>query len=373
MCSLEITNKKITKKSWYFLLWQLFRFAFILSSLFSYKRVDFSQKEVEKEAKRLYHHLKNFEYEMEDCTHIAPLTLEINALKNKKNAILLAHSYQTPDIKYTVADALGDSYGLSKEAQKTEADIILFSSVYFMGETAKILNPKKTVLVPKKAGCSLADSITAKDVREMRKKYPNAAFVAYINTTAEVKAEVDVCCTSANAARIVRALPEKQIYFLPDALMGRNLQEAIPEKEIVLWNGTCVVHEEITKTEVEEIKKEYPQAEIIAHPECDPSVVERADFTGSTEQMLKKLAQSKKKEFVLLTECGLADRAKKEFPKKKLVGTCHICPYMKMIGLKDILSALKNLKKEQTVEIDEEVRQKAEKSILKMFEILEKE
>lgn len=331
--------------------------------------MDFSQKKIAGEAERLYKSLKTFEYTLEDCEQIAPLTLEINTLKKEKKAIILAHSYQTPDIKYGVADTLGDSYGLSVEAQKTNADIILFSSVYFMGETAKILNPQKTVLVPSCAGCSLADSITGTDVRELRKKYPNAGFVAYINTTAEVKAEVDACCTSANAHKVVANMPQEQIYFLPDRLMGQNLRAQVPEKEIILWDGVCVVHEEITQNEVKEVRKEYPNAEVIAHPECTPQVIAESDFMGSTEQMLNRLKESNKEEFVLLTECGLADRAKKEFPKKKLVGTCHICPYMKEMNLKNILKALKNPSPEQVVEIDKETLKKAKKSLDMMFEL----
>ena len=322
------------------------------------------------EAKRLHKALHPFEYHWEDCLRLAPITLEINRLKKEKNAIILAHSYQTPDIKYGVADALGDSYGLSKRAKETDADIIVFSSVLFMGETAKIINPAKTVLVPSRAGCSLADSITAEDVRALRKKYPDAAFVGYINTTAVVKAEIDVCCTSANAADIVRALPNKGIYFLPDKLMGENLRKQVPEKNIMLWDGVCTVHEEIRPHEVQQIRREHPRAKIVAHPECDPSVVDIADYTGSTEQMLCYVQESEADEYVLLTECGLADRAKKEFPEKKLVGTCHICPYMKELSLKNILSALVSPSKEQRVEIDEEVRKRAEKSIMKMFDLL---
>lgn len=321
---------------------------------------------IRQESDRLFKALSEFEYSWEDCERLAPVTLEINRLKQEKNAVILAHSYQTPDIKFGVADYIGDSYGLSLEAKQTNADIILFSSVLFMGETAKIVNPEKTVLVPCQSGCSLANSITAEDVRMLRKKYPHAGFVAYINTNADVKAEVDACCTSANAHKVIQNMPQEEIIFLPDALMGENLRPLV-SKKLVVWNGTCVVHEEITTAEVKAVREEYPTASILAHPECRPEVVQMADFTGSTEQMLDFFASAPEKEFLFLTECGLAERAQKEHPEKRIVGTCHLCPYMKKIRLREILSALKNPSAEQIIEIPKEILERAQKSLDMMF------
>ncbi len=326
----------------------------------------YTDSEIQREAKRIHEKLEKFEYSFEDCEAFAPITLEINALKKGKNAIILAHSYQTPDITLTVADEVGDSYGLSRAAKKTSANIIVFSSVFFMGETAKIINPDKTVLVPSRAGCTLADSISREDVRKMREKYPDAGFVAYINTTAEVKAEVDVCCTSSNALKIIEAMSQKQIVFLPDKLMGQNLQKRT-KKELILWDGVCIVHEEFSLKNVQDVRREFPEAEILAHPECEPGVLDSADFSGSTEQMLNRLRDSESKEFMMITECGLADRARQEYPKKRIVGTCFLCPYMKEMKLKDILKALKNPGKNQVVEIPEDIRIRAEKSIKRMF------
>ncbi len=332
--------------------------------------MSFREKQLQAETERLLNALHEFEYSKQDCEQLAEITLAINRLKKEKNAIVLAHSYQTPDIKFTVADFVGDSYGLSLEAKKANADIIVFSSVLFMGETAKILNPNTQVLVPARAGCSLADSITAEDVQQLRKKYPHAGFVAYINTTAEVKAEVDAVCTSGNAERIVEAMEQEQIVFLPDRLMGENLKKRT-SKELILWDGVCIVHEEITRNEVKEIKAEYPNAEIIAHPECDPNVIAESDYVGSTEQMLDRAEKSENDELVMLTECGLAERVRKEYPKKKIVGTCHICPYMKQLTLRKILDALQDPKPSQIVDLPKEVIVKAQASVNNMFKLEE--
>lgn len=326
----------------------------------------FSSSLLEAEALRLYDKLKAFEYSKEDCLRLAETTLAITEQKRAKNAIILAHSYQTPDIVYGVADFVGDSYGLSVAASKTDAEIILFSSVLFMGETAKIVNPHKTVLVPARAGCSLADSINAADVRALRRQYPAAGFVAYINTTAEVKAEVDACCTSSNAHKVVEAMPEQQIVFLPDRLMGQNLRSKTT-KDLILWDGTCIVHEEFSKKELAEVRREFPNARVIAHPECEPDVIAGADFVGSTEQMLAYLDRPEVSEAMMVTECGLADRAKSERPQKRIVGACHLCPYMKELRLKNILQALTAPRPDQVIEIPESLRLRAKRSIDRMF------
>ena len=322
----------------------------------------------EKEAQRLFGLLEKFEYTLEDCERFAPTTLEINQLKKEKNAIILAHTYQTPDIQFGVADHLGDSYGLSKLAAEADAEIILFSSVYFMGETAKILNPQKTVLVPSRAGCSLADAITADDVQKLREEYPDAGFVAYVNTTAEVKAAVDVCCTSSNALHIVESMPQQQIVFLPDKLMGENLQKKT-NKDLILWDGVCVVHEQFSQGQLDEVRREYPDADILVHPECDSGIVQGADFVGSTEQILEEVRSSSKNQFMVVSECGLSDRIRQEVPQKNVVGACHLCPYMKQLTLNNILQALRDPQPHQIVEIDTDMIEAAAKSLQRMFEM----
>lgn len=328
--------------------------------------MNFTDSQKSRETARLFKKLQSSGWDQSDCAIIAPLTLEINQLKKEKNAIILAHSYQTPDIMYGVADFLGDSYALSLKAQKTDADIIVFSSVYFMAETAKILNPKKTVLVPAVAGCSLADSITANDVRRLKKANPNADVVCYINTTAEVKAECDAVCTSGNALRIIEGMPQDEIIFLPDEFMAKNLQP-LTKKKLISWKGRCIVHEEFSPETVKEIRKEYPNAEILAHSECSPTVIKEVDMMGSTKQMMDYVEKSKAHEFMLITECGLTDRIRTELPAKKIVGSCALCPYMKKIMLKDILECLKSPRPEQIIKLPNEVMRKAKKSLEKMI------
>jgi len=330
-----------------------------------------STAEISKEIKRLHDKLRHVNWSEADCALIAPLTLEINRLKKQKNALILAHSYQTPDIKYGVADFIGDSYGLSMKAKNTKADVIVFCSVYFMAETAKILNPDKTVLAPVKAGCSLAQSITAKDVRELRKKHPKAGVVCYINTNADVKAECDAVCTSSNAIKIIEGMPQDEIIFIPDKLMCANLQP-MTSKRLIPWHGTCIVHEEFKPETIDAIKKANPGIEVLAHPECSPEVIAKADFVGSTDGMLKHVGETKKQKIMLVTECGLSDRARVEYPGKEIIGTCALCPYMKEINLRDIYEALNSPRKDQIVKIPESTLKKSKKSIDKMIEITER-
>jgi quinolinate synthase len=325
-------------------------------------------QEISKETDRLFKKLQRVGWSEADCELIAPLTIEINRLKKKKNAIILAHSYQTPDIMYGVADFLGDSYALSMRAKQTKADIIVFSSVHFMAETAKILNPKKTVLVPAIAGCSLAESIAAADVRGLKKANPKAGVVCYINTTAEVKAECDAICTSSNALKIIEGMPQKEIIFLPDEFMAKNLQP-LTKKKLIGWHGRCIVHEEFTPNKVREIRKNYPHAKILAHSECSPAVIHEVDMMGSTKQMLDYVDSSKDDEFMLVTECGLTDRVQVEKPEKRIVGSCALCPYMKKIMLKDILDCLKSPRPEQIIELPEEIVKKAKKALNRMIKL----
>jgi len=325
------------------------------------------RREIKDEALRLYDKLKPTCFTEKDCFKIAPLTLEINRLKKEQNAIILAHSYQTPDIMYGVADFVGDSYGLSKQAAESKADKIVFCSVYFMGETAKILNPDKQVLVPAKSSCSLAESITAADVKKLRQQYPHASVVCYINTYAEVKAECDIVCTSSNALKVVESLPQDEIIFLPDKLMGKNLQK-LTKKKLILWDGTCTVHEEFNVDSILKLRRQYPEAKILAHTECNPAIVDQADLAGSTNDIVNYVAKHDD-DVMLITECGITDRVKTEFPDKNIVGTCNLCPYMKQIKLADILTALKNPKQDQIVEIPAKILQKARQAVDKMLTV----
>lgn len=326
--------------------------------------------EIAAETERLYQKLEKVGWSKADCELIAPLTVEINALKKEKNAVILAHSYQTPDIMYGVADFLGDSYGLSIAARGTKADSIVFCSVYFMAETAKILNPEKTVLVPAVAGCSLAESITPEDVRKLRAKHPGAAVVCYVNTGAAVKAECDVCCTSSNALKIVDAMPQDEVIFLPDEFMARNLQP-LTKKKLIGWHGRCVVHENFSPETVDEVRKNFPGVKILAHTECGPEVIGKTDMAGGTQDMINYIKASTAGQYMLVTECGLTDRVRAELPGKKIVGTCALCPYMKKIMLKDILTALQSPTPAQTVTLPEDILRRAKKSLDRMIEITE--
>ena len=328
-----------------------------------------SQQELKQETDRLYEKLRHNGWRVFDCARIAPITLEINALKKKQNAIILAHSYQTPDIVYGVADFVGDSYGLSKTASASKAKKIIFCSVYFMGETAKILNPQKEVVVPVVAGCSLADAITPSQVRALRKKYPGAAVVGYVNTSAAVKAECDICCTSSNALAVIESLPQAEIIFLPDQLMGRNLQ-VLTSKKLILWNGDCVVHKQFGEGLVMRVRAKFPEAKILAHTECDSAVIKWADYAGSTTGMLNYLKTSPARDIMLVTECGLTDRARVEFPDKNIVGTCNLCAYMKAVKLSDVLRALKKPAKKQIIKIAPRVLKRAAVALNKMMVVV---
>lgn len=327
-----------------------------------------SSSAIKKETQRLYEKLHKLGWGWEDCGFIAPTTLEINRLKKGQDAVILAHSYQTPDIMYGVGDYIGDSYGLSRLATEHPAKKIIFCSVYFMGETAKLLNPEKEVLVPSVAGCSLADSITGEQVQVLRKKYPHAGIVCYVNSYAEVKAASDTCCTSSNVVEVVEAMPQEEIIFIPDKLMGQNLRN-MTSKKIITWEGTCIVHEGFNPETVQDIRRRFPGVKILAHPECTPGVVALVDYAGGTAGMLKYVRESKAKTFMLVTECGLTDRFKAEFPGKKIVGTCILCPYMKEIQLEDVLKALKNPAKDQFIEIPGDVADGARASLDRMFEL----
>ena len=331
--------------------------------------MEFEEHEINAEAARLHAKLGSLGWNLQNCAIIAPLTLEISRLKKEKTAVILAHSYQTPDIICGVADFTGDSYGLSKQAANTKADVIVFSGVKFMAETAKLLNPQKKVYVPSlDAGCSLADDITAEDVRKLRAQHPGAPVVCYVNTTAEVKAESDVCCTSANAKKIIESFKEKEIIFVPDEFMAKNLARETGKK-IIAWRSSCVVHKDFDGRKIDAIRKEFPGVKVLTHSECPPLVAKDSDMMGGTTDMEKYVAGSDASSFMLVTECGLSDRLRSEHPKKEFIGMCSLCTYMKKNSLALILEVLREEKKENEVKIPEEKAVKARKSLEKMFEL----
>ena len=330
-------------------------------------------------AKQLYDKLKNIrvgnsycQFTEKSCENLLPTIEHIEELKREKNAIILVHNYVAPQILYSVADHVGDSYGLAKMARESDADIIVFAAVRFMAETAKILNPEKIVLDPNpNGGCTLADGITAKDVKALRIKFPEHTFVCYINTTAEVKALWDVCGTSSNVYKIMEQIENNKIYFLPDRLMGENVKNYLKDKgvgkEVEVYDGTCYVHEEYLPESVDQVRKNFSNVEILVHPECRPEVVSKADYVGSTSGMLDHVRQSLKKNFFLLTECGLTGILESEFPDKQFVGTCTTCRYMKANSLEHILSVLKKPTFSNIVELDSGIQQNAQRCVDKMF------
>ena len=296
----------------------------------------------------------------------APYIALINELKARRNAIILAHNYQTPEIYHGVADYTGDSLGLAQKASETDADVIVLCGVHFMAETAKILNPGKTVLIPDLgAGCSLAASITGADVRLLKERYPGTPVVTYVNTSADVKAESDVCCTSANAVRIVEALGAESVIFLPDNYLGKYVAN-LTDVEVILWKGTCEVHERFTGAELRDYRKATPDIQIIAHPECPPDVLEEADYVGSTSGMIRYVDEARPSRVVLITECSMSDNVAVEFPDVDFVRPCNLCPHMKTITLPKILASLEELKYE--VEVDPRVGARALGAVARMLE-----
>jgi len=336
---------------------------------------------VELEAERLLRSMMHVDcdprgkkWNYDACREIAPLTLEINRLKAEKGAVLLAHSYVEPEIIYGVADFRGDSYFLSLKARDARAKVIVFAGVVFMAETAKILSPDATVLVPDRgSGCSLADSITGEDVRRLKRLYADATVVCYINSTADVKAESDVCVTSGNVYHIVANLPAERILFVPDRLMGQNVRDELKRrgvrKEIITSDGTCMVHDEFSPADIAAARVQFPGLKVVAHPECTPEVAAAADFVGSTGAMMKYVKSTSAPYFLMLTECGLVGRLQVEAPEKAFIGGCRLCPYMKLNSLEKIRDVLRAPRPDQIVTLDEEVRRRAAKCIERMFEL----
>lgn len=294
---------------------------------------------------------------------------KINKLKKEKNAVILAHCYQNVEID-KVADYVGDSLYLSQMAAKTNADIIIFAGVYFMAQTAKILNPSRKVLLPRlESGCRMADMITLDQLREFKSKYPKMPTVCYINSTAEVKSECDICCTSSNAVKIVDSLKADEILFLPDTYLGKWVESQLGNVKVNTYTGFCPTHVQIRPNDVTEARKKYPNALVLAHPECHQSVVAMADYVGSTTGIMKFAAQSDKKEFIIATEKGVVDRLKRDYPEKEfyLIKDNVICPNMKWHTLTDIYNALD--REEHEITVDTEIASKALKCIDRMLEV----
>jgi quinolinate synthase len=293
---------------------------------------------------RVERHVPPFEWRI-----LADDIAAILALKREKNAVILAHNYQTPDIFHTVADIVGDSLALAREAVRTDAEIIVLAGVHFMAETAKLLNPGKTVLIPDlEAGCSLAASITAADIRLLRARHPGVPIVTYVNTSAAVKAESDICCTSGNAKKIIEGLGVPKVIMLPDEYLARNTA-AQTTVEIIAWKGHCEVHERFTADDIRELRATHPGITVLAHPECPPEVVAECDFTGSTAAMADYVGTQRPARVVLLTECSMSDNVALQYPDLDFVRPCNLCPHMKRITLPKIRRALETMSHEVTV------------------------
>tara|TARA_B110000967_G_scaffold209974_1_gene269099 strand:- start:3727 stop:4857 length:1131 start_codon:yes stop_codon:yes gene_type:complete len=342
----------------------------------------YSEEDIYAESERLYNKINQKErWTIDICKTIAPLTLEINQLKKEKDVFLIAHSYQTPDIIYGVADEVSDSYSLSKSARDASQQTILFSSVRFMAETAKIVSPLKTIIHPSPdAGCSLSDGISAGDVRELKRLFPGVPVACYINTTAEVKAECDVCVTSSNYLRICERLPGNKLIFVPDKFMGKHLQNSLRgKKEVIIYDGECEVHAIFTGEKIRSWRKRMNDQGInltvLSHPECDAEVLEESDIVGSSEVLIRKtieLSENGEKNVMLITECGTVDRILAETKNDlNVIGACVMCKHMKKTHLEDILQSLRNPTSEQIIELDDEIILKAKKSLEEMFRLAE--
>ena len=322
--------------------------------------------EIKKATDPIYQKVSKVIPEIEWAFH-APLIHKINMLKKEKNAVVLAHNYQTPEIYHGIADIAADSLALAVEASRTEADIIILCGVHFMAETAKLMNPKKKVLLPDMgAGCSLAESITGKDVRMLKEKYPSVPVVTYVNTSAEVKAESDICCTSANAVKVVESLGVDKVIFLPDQYMAKYVQTKT-KVQIISWIGTCIVHERFSAHEIKDIKKQNPEIVVLTHPECPPEVIASSDFTGSTSSMSQYVKKNQPSKVMLVTECSMSDNVQVENPNVQFIKPCNLCPHMKTITLPKILDCLE--KETNEILIPEIISRKARKAVERMVAV----
>ena len=322
--------------------------------------------EVESQTDKLYKKIQGSIPEIE-WTTIAPYIYEINKLKKEKNVTIMAHNYQSPEIFYGVADIVGDSLGLAIEGAKVKTDKILMCGVHFMAETAKIMSPEKKIILPDfSAGCSLAESITPEDVKKLKKDNPGVPVVTYVNTSADVKAETDICCTSANAVKIVESLNVNKVIFLPDEYLAKYVASKT-DVEIISWKGKCEVHEQFTGKEIFELRKKYPNLKVISHPECPPEVIKASDYTGSTGSMINYVKNTKAKDIFLVTECSMSDNIQIENPNINFVKPCNLCPHMKKITLVNILKSLKE--ENNLIEIDKKIISKARGAIEKMIAV----
>ncbi|MEM9557754.1 MAG: quinolinate synthase NadA [Acidobacteriota bacterium] len=297
----------------------------------------------------------------------APYVDAIQRLKRERDAVVLAHNYMTPQIFHGVADLAGDSLALARLATEVDASTIVLCGVHFMAETAKILNPEKTVLIPDPlAGCSLAASITGADVRLLKEKYPGVPVVSYVNTTADVKAETDVCCTSSNAVEVVESLGVDRVIFLPDEFLGQYVASQT-EVELILWRGHCEVHERFTAAEVRRYREQTPGVTVLAHPECPPDVLAEADYVGSTSGMIRHVGEARPRRVVMITECSMSDNVAVEYPDVEFVRPCNLCPHMQRITLPKILRSLQTM--EHEVVVDAEIAARARRSVERMLEV----
>jgi quinolinate synthase len=317
----------------------------------------------------------------------AELAYEINRLKEEKNAVILGHNYMEPALYHSIPDYTGDSLALSRKAAQTDKDMIVFCGVRFMAETAKILSPQKTVLLPaERAGCSLAESITAEDVRNLRRQFPGVPVVTYVNTYADVKAESDICCTSSNAAAVVKSLGTDTVIFLPDEYLARNVARETGKHiifpthtphdklsteldyQLIGWHGKCEVHEQFTPQDIANVRQQFPDVVILSHPECSPEVVEASDFSGSTSAMIKHVEQTSAPRYLLLTECAMGDNVAAANPDKEMLRLCSVrCPHMNEITLEDTLYALRYNR--YVIEVPEEIRVRAVQAVERMLAI----
>ena len=324
------------------------------------------QEQLNGSSTEIYKKISKYVPEIEWKIH-APLIERINKIKKEKNAVILAHNYQTPEIYHGVADIAADSLALAVEAAKTSADIIVLCGVHFMAETAKLMSPKKKVLLPDmSAGCSLAASLTGEDVRLLKKQYPGVPVVSYVNTSADVKAETDVCCTSANAVKVVESLKTDRVIFLPDQHLANYVAKQTNVK-IISWKGSCIVHEQFSPREINDIRDANPGIKVIGHPECPSDVLDACDFAGSTGGMIDYVKKNQPKKVMLVTECSISDNVQADNPNVEFIKPCNLCPYMKKITLQKILNCLENETNE--IFIEEKIAKAARKSVQRMTEI----
>ncbi len=303
----------------------------------------------------------------EERAALEPLIQEIEQLKSERNAVITAHNYMTPDIYYGVADMVGDSLALAQMAAGSDAEVILVAGVHFMAETSKIINPDATVLIPDlRAGCSLAEGITGADVRRLKSLHPGTPVVTYVNTSAEVKAESDICCTSGNAVQVVESLGSERVIFLPDGFLGRYVASQT-DVEIILWEGRCMVHDQFSGRELAALREQLPRIPVIAHPECAPDVLDQADFVGSTHGIINWVRERRPSQVMMLTECSMADNVAYELDDVEIVRPCNLCPHMKRITLDNIRASLMTMKHE--VLLDPDIAARARLAVERMLQV----